>query len=91
MYQSLRPHLVPQVDVGLFGDEQGDHVRPALLSGQVEGRDPLEGLGIGRGTVLQQAASNLHLVLLRCYVERGVAILKQRTKGILVYSTIIFV
>lgn len=81
MYQSLRPHLVPQVDVGLFGDEQGHHVRPALLSCQVKGRDPLEGFSIGRGAVLQQAVGNLHLVLLRRYVERGVAILKQEDQS----------
>lgn len=71
-------YLVPEVDIGLFGDEQGHHVGPPFLRGQVERRDSLQRLSIGRSAVLQQAVSHLHLVLLGCYVEGGVAVLEHR-------------
>lgn len=38
-------------------------------------RDALQRLGVGRGAVLQQAVGHLHLVLLGCYVQGGVAVL----------------
>lgn len=34
--------LIAEVDVCLLGDEQGDHVRPPLLRGEVERRDSLQ-------------------------------------------------
>lgn len=39
--------LVAEVDVSLFGDEQGDHVRPSFLRGQVERCDSLQRLSVG--------------------------------------------
>lgn len=73
--------LVAEVDVGLFGDKQRDHVRPALLRRQVERRDPLQGLGVGRGAVLKQTVGHFHLVLLGGDVERRVAILDGKERS----------
>ena len=70
-------YLVAQVDVGLFGDEEGRHVGDALLRGEVQGCDALEGLRVSVSAVLQQAASHLQLVLLSCYMQRRVAILQR--------------
>ena len=67
--------LVAQIDVGLFGDEQGHDVGPALLRGQVQGRDALQRLGVGRGPALQQTAGHLHLVLLGGDVQGRVPVL----------------
>lgn len=46
----------------------------------MQGRDTLEGLGIGRCPVLQQATGYFHLVLFGCYMERGVTILQRDTR-----------
>lgn len=74
--------LVSKVDVGLLGDEESDHVRSSLLSSQVEGSDPLQGFSIGTGSVLQQTAGHLQLILFSSYVQRSVAILDQTgTRG----------
>ena len=72
-------YLVSQIHVGLFGDEQGNNIRSPLLWSQVQGRDALEGLGIGRRPILQQTTGHFHLVLLGCYVKGSVAILWQET------------
>lgn len=72
---SSSPHLVAHVDIGLFGDQQGSDVGPALLGSQVQRRDALQRLGIGRGAALQQATRHLQLVLLGGDVQGGVAIL----------------
>lgn len=71
--------LVAQINVGLFGDEQGHDVRPALLWGEVQGRDALQGLGVGRGPALQQTAGHLHLVLLGGDVQGCVTVLDTET------------
>lgn len=42
-------------------------------------RDALQGLGVGRGPVLQQATGHLHLVLLGRNVQRGVTVLGRET------------
>lgn len=73
-------HLVPQVNVGLFGDEQGHHVRPPLLRGQVQGRDALQGLYIGCCPVLQETTGHLNLILLGRDVQGSVAVLWGETK-----------
>lgn len=75
----LSSHLIPQVYVGLFGDEQGHDVGPPLLSSEVQRRDALQRLGVGRGPVLQQATGHLHLVLLGRNVQRGVTVLGRET------------
>lgn len=75
------PHLVPHIDVGLFGKEQSRDVGTALLSSQVQRRDALQRLGVGRGPVLQEAARHLDLVLLGGDVQRRVAVLRRHVSA----------
>lgn len=70
-------HLVPHIDVGLFGNKQSHDIRPALLRGKMQGCNALQGLDIGCGSVLKQTARHLYLVLLGSDVQRGVTILKR--------------
>lgn len=75
------PYLSLDVDLGSFAEEQGRHVRVALLRRQMKRSDALLGHDVGLGSVLKQNRGDLHLVLLGGDVERRVAVLVGGREG----------
>lgn len=52
------------MDIGSLVQQQGDHVRVALLRGQVEWCYALLCHNVGLGSIAEERGSDLHLVLL---------------------------